>query len=220
MRRTKHRRAGRGVTRLIGAAALLCALLWPAAGAAQELVAPGPHQGYYIALGVYGVGDLNRDDDRGWYDPWPGVGGSLRLGEALTDWIDLGLGVGVNAAFEERWVATIGHVSLEAQLRPRDELFFRLSVGFGFADFTRRQQGIDKPLGRIGGSYGLAVGWDFFVPRQGGSGGLAVTPVVWFEAGPSDTFTTLGAGIGLEVGWWTGLPREQLDLPVEEAFAP
>lgn len=192
----------------------------PGAVGAQELAEPSPRQGYYLSLGVYGAGALNRDADQGWYDPWPGVGGSVRLGEALLDWLDLGLGVGVNAAFEERWIATIGHVSLEAQLRPRAELFVRLSAGFGFADFTRRKSGIDKPLGRIGGTYRAAVGWDFFPAYDGGSGGFALTPVAWFEAGPGSSFTTLAAGIGIEVSWWTGLPREQLVLPVEEAFGP
>jgi hypothetical protein len=220
MRASKQRQTQSGPARLLAAAALALGLAGPAAVAAQELAPPSPHQGYYLSLGVYAVGDINRDSDRGWYGPWPGVGGSVRMGEALTDWIDLGLGIGINAAIEERWVATIGHVALEAQLRPRQELFFRLSAGFGFADFTRRKHGIDKPLGRIGGSYGVAVGWDFFPAYDGGSGGFAVTPVVWFEAGPSDTFSTLSAGVGIEISWWTGRPRSQLELPLEEAFGP
>lgn len=195
-------------------------LIASGAAAAQELEPPRPRQGYYISLGAYGVGALSHDRLDGWLGGMAGPGGSLRLGEALLDWLDLGVGFAAAGAFDEQYVALVGHVALEAQLRPVEPLFVRLSAGFGFTDFTRRQKGIERPLGRIGGSYAAAVGWDFFPGHDGSSGGLAIAPVIWFEAGPGEEFTTLVGGIGIEISWWTGLPREQLDLPLDEAFAP
>jgi hypothetical protein len=186
---------------------------------AQELSPPRPHQGYYIGLGAYGVAGAHHDRVDGWTGAMFGPGGSLRMGEALLPWLDLGIGFAASGIYDEQYVALVGHVSLEVQVRPVEPLFVRASVGFGFTDFTRRESGVDKPLGRIGGSYGVAVGWDFYPAHdEGDSGGLAISPVVWFEAGPSDEFTTLAGGIGIEISWWTGLPREQLDLPVDEAF--
>ena len=108
-----------------------------------------------------------------------GPGGSLRLGEALTDWMDLGIGFAAAGIYDEQYVAVVGHVAFEVQLRPIEPLFARISVGFGFTDFSPRESGIDQPLGRIGGSYGVAIGWDFFPGYDGDSGGFAITPVAW-----------------------------------------
>jgi len=207
------------VKRIVPTSLFAALLLTATAASAQELSPPKPHQGYYLSLGAYGVAGGHHDRVDGWTDGMIGPGGSLRLGEAITDWFDLGVGFAAHGVFEEQYWALVGHVSFEAQLRPVESLFVRASVGFGFTDFTRRVEGIEKPLGRIGGSYGVAIGWDFFPGHDPGeSGGLAITPVVWFEAGPSEEFTTLVGGVGIELSWWTGLPREQLDLPLEEAF--
>jgi len=205
--------------RILAASAVALALtLVAGTGRAQELMPPAPRQGYYISLGAYGVVGGSHDRVDGWLGAMAGPGGSLRLGESLLPWLDLGIGFAAAGLYDQQYVSLVGHVSFEVQLRPIDPLFARVSVGFGFTDFTRREKGIDKPLGRIGGSYGIAVGWDLFPGDQRGSGGFAITPVVWFEAGPGEEFTTLAGGIGLEISWWTGLPRERLDLPVDEAF--
>jgi hypothetical protein len=35
---------------------------------------------------------------------------------------------------------------------------------------------------------------------------------------PGDNATGVSTMLGLDIGWWTGLPRNQLDLPPEDAF--
>jgi hypothetical protein len=204
---------------ILATAALIAGLLLTTRAArAQDLEPPRPRQGYYIGLAMNGVVWSGHDSSEGWRGPWFGPTGALRAGQQLFHWLDLGLSIGVGAAFDSDYYALPGHVSIEAQLRPIDALFIRTSVGFGFADVTRRVKGIEKVIGQAGGAYSLAVGYDFFPGQGDRSGGLSITPVVGIEVGPGDPLTTLTGWIGIELSWWTGLPRDQLVLPEEEAY--
>ena len=172
-----------------------------------------------MGLAVNGAlgGGYEHEDER-WQGSWAGPTGALRGGQRINDWLDLGLSIGAGAAFEQQYWALIGHLSLEAQFRPIDALFIRPSVGFGFADVTRRVKGVEKVIGQIGGAYSLAVGYDLFPDQKRRSGGLAITPVMGLEVGPGEALTSLTGWIGLEITWWTGLPRDQLVLDDEEAY--
>ncbi|MCK9463317.1 MAG: hypothetical protein M0R80_27165 [Proteobacteria bacterium] len=190
-------------------------------GSESLLEPPKPRQGYYFSLGA--VGSIAGHDvvDRGWMGPWPGVGGELRVGQAILPWLDLGISAAVVGTFEERWTAVHGRLSIEAQIRPVAPLAIRLYGGFGVTDPYRRAHGAEKLIGRVGGTYGVAVGWDFFPahdPRR--SGGFAVTPFVWFEGSPDPNFATVTGGIGIEITFWTGLAKNELVLPDDEAFSP
>jgi hypothetical protein len=200
--------------------ALLAALLFAPVLGASELEPPRARQGYYLSLGAHGAWARAVDSEEGVRAALLGPGGALRVGQALASWFDLGIGFGLSGVFDDDYRVLLGHVSIEAQLRPLDHGFVRLGVGMGFADVTRRRKGIEPLLGRYGEAWRVGVGWDFFPGHQGGSGGLSLTPVAWFEAGPGAEFHTLAAGIGLEIAWWTGLARNELDLPLDEAFAP
>lgn len=202
----------------IGVAAIILAA--GSRARAQELVPPGPHQGYYIALGGYGQAIFAHEKDGGWRDPWLGGTGDLRLGQAIFEWLDLGIGLGAGAAYEEGYRVTVGHVYLEAQLRPTDLFFLRLGIGMGFADVTRTESGIDEVVGRFGADFTIAAGYDFFPGHKGQSGGFAITPVVGFTAGPGEILGAYGVFVGIEISFWTGLPKDQLDLPMDEAYQP
>ena len=184
----------------------------------QELVTPQPRQGYYISLGAHGMLNGNTDNDDTWHGPWGGPGGELRFGESITPWLDLGLNMGVSFGFSEKYLGTVGHVALDAQFRPVDPFFLRLSLGFGFTDVTRRISGIAAIDGSIGAFYQLAAGYDFFPFYKKGSGGFAVTPVVGFAAVPGELLTSLLGYVGIELSFWTGLTKDKLNLPDEEAF--
>jgi hypothetical protein len=202
------------------APALLAALLFVPALGAQELEQPRARQGYYLSLGAHGVAARTRDSEEGTRAALLGPGGAVRVGQALASWLDLGIGLGLAGVFDDDYRVLLGHVSLEAALRPLGNGFVRLGVGMGFADVTRRQKGLPPLLGRYGEAWRAGLGWDFFPGHRGGSGGLALTPVAWFEAGPGAEFFTIAGGIGLEIAWWTGLPRSELELPIDEAFTP
>jgi hypothetical protein len=152
--------------------------------------------------------------------PWPGVGGELRMGQAILSWLDFGISAAVIGTFEERWTAMHGRLSIEAQFRPVEPLAIRIYGGFGVTDPYRRLQGAPKLVGRVGGTYGAAIGWDFFPahdPKR--SGGFAVTPFVWFEGSPDPNFATVMGGVGIEITFWTGLAKNELILPDDEAFS-
>ncbi len=201
----------------IGLGALVfIAIHRPAQG--QELQLPGPHQGYYFSLGAHGLINTNQNEESGTLGPWPGITGSLRLGQALAPWLDLGLDIGMGSSFDKEYYTLLGHLGLSAQLRPWEPLFFRLGIGFGATDFSRRQDGLDKVTGQAGGWYALAVGYEIFHRQRGCSGGLSLTPIVGIDVGPGDPTSSFNAWAGIELTWWTGLPKNQLELPVEQAY--
>lgn len=216
MARAKTRR----LETLAASALLAAALVAPERAAGQELVEPRARQGYYLTLAVHGVAAGVHDAEVGWRGPQLGPVGELRLGEAIADWLDLGVAFGVGAVYDDDYRLLVGHVSLEAQLRPVGPLFVRLAVGVGFTGIERRRADPPDLLGRFGDAYRVAAGWEltpFY--DEGESGGFAVAPLVWFEAGPGAEFTALLGGVGLEITWWTGLAKNELDLPFDEAYA-
>jgi len=207
-----------GGARAIAALVVLGALGTAPRVQGQELEDPGPHQGYYLALGGHGDVVLARQKDGGWRDPWWGGHGDLRLGQAIYDRLDLGIAFGAGSGVEDGYRAVFGHVSLEVQLRPVEPLFFRLGIGMGFADVSRTAAGLDAVIGRYGADFTVAVGYDFFPGHKGQSGGFAITPVVGFRAGPGGQLGTYAVFVGLEISFWTGLSRDRLELPVEDAY--
>lgn len=214
-----HKSASVRVVRLLFSGAILVATMSMARFAsAQQLEEPRDHQGYYIALGGYGDAVFVNEDKNGWRDPWLGGSGDLRLGEAIFDWFDLGIGIGVGSTVEEGYRAIIGHLSLETQFRPLEPLFVRLGIGMGFADVSRTEKGLEEVIGRFGADFTVAIGYDFFPGKEGQSGGFAISPVVGFRAGPANLTSTYAVFVGIEISFWTGLSKDQLNLPMEEAY--
>ncbi|MDJ0762528.1 MAG: hypothetical protein QNJ97_06010 [Myxococcota bacterium] len=187
--------------------------------AAEQLKSPASRQGYYFSLGGGGAitAGFNGDEDE-WLSPFAGPIGTLRTGQSILDWLDLGIGLGTGGIFNRDYSAIIGHLAVEAQFRPLDPLFIRASTGFGFADVSRRKKNAKKITGQFGGAYGLAVGYDFFPFYRQGSGGFGITPTISAMVGAGDMFTTVTMTIGIEISWWTGLPKDQLDLPIDQAY--
>jgi hypothetical protein len=72
--------------------------------------------------------------------------------------------------------------------------------------------------GAFGAEYTLAVSYDLFPYKKQLSGGLGLAPVIQLRFLPGDNATSLAMLAGLNVSWWTGLPRNQLDLPPGEGF--
>ena len=185
---------------------------------AQELEIPKPHQGYFVSVGAYGAASLARQHEGNRSMSLFGPGGDVRFGQAVFDRLDLGLGLGAHAAFDSEYRAVLGHLSVEMQLRPWAGLFIRLGVGFGLADVSRTKSGLEKVDGRIGGAYTAALGYGFFPAYNGGSGGLEISPILGLQAGPGSLLSTYELFGGIEISFWTGLSKDQLELPMESAF--
>ncbi|MBN2715869.1 MAG: hypothetical protein JXX14_08435 [Deltaproteobacteria bacterium] len=198
---------------------MLCISVIPALSRADDLVKPSLKQGYYFAL--IPVGELVFVDSKENFGPWGSFGGQLRMGEALNHWIDLGISGGASYARGDSLQLVHGHFAMDATFKPTRFLALGFQAGMGFADFTRLQKGMDEVIGRFGATYGFTVAYDFF---PGGkrdpykSGGLAITPVAGVHLGPGEVTSVYSVFAGLSVAWWTGLPKSQLDLPVDQAF--
>ncbi len=186
---------------------------------ATELVRPDLKQGYYFAL--IPVGEMVFVDSKNNYGPWASAGGQLRMGEELTRWMDLGISGGASVAKGDHLRLIHGHFGVEATIKPTRFLALGVLAGMGFADFSRLKSGMDAVTGRFGATYGFTVAYDFFPGQRHDpyrSGGLAITPVLGVHLGPADVTAVYSMFLGLSITWWTGLPKNRLDLPVEEAF--
>ena len=84
---------------------------------------------------------------------------------------------------------------------------------------ARSTDGPDEELrGSYGAAYTRGLGWDFFPRDCGQSGGWALTPLVLVRAVPGDPLTAFSGMLGMEVTWWSGLPKNQQEIPLERAF--
>lgn len=199
-------------------AAVALAIATPSLSYAQELVPQNPVQGYYLGLNLQGSMLVYRDPDDQWSTPWFGGGGSLRAGQNIFTWLDIGIAGGAAVAATDDWYALIGRLQLEAQLRPMENLFTRIGVGAGGIDFTRTQKNKKKIIGQFGGAYSIGIGYDFFPGDQYGSGGLAITPIVGVDFLPGNEIVSIATWVGVEITRWSGLPKNRLILPETELY--
>lgn len=186
---------------------------------------PSPRQGYYLSLGLHGFSALNWDEGDA-LGPWFGFGNAIRVGQMFTRRLGLGLGIDSgNAAGEgdgRDQKAAMSGLSLEGQLLLADRLALHggLGVGFSQVTFDKLAPREDEELRGAAGAYFLfGATYDFFPYRKkSGSGGLAVSPGVRVRYIPGDDAHAIGIFFGVDVSIWTGLPKNQLDLPPDKAF--
>ncbi len=197
--------------------ALLTALA-AAPAYAQDIEPPRRRQGYYLALGLgSGASHIKDDGDS------LGVGGGsrfgLRFGQLVTRRFGLGLlfeGMGVKKG---EATAGGGGVSLEANLSLIGNLALRGTAGFAALELVDKSEPDpdDQKSGGFGAQYGAGISYDWF-PKSGvKSGGLAITPTLDVRWLPGTT-SSIGAFVGVEIAWWTGLPKNELELPESEAY--
>jgi len=183
-----------------------------------QLELPKPNQGQYLALGLYTLGAMAFDDGRGTRRPTFGAGFSLRLGEAVTDWLDLGVAFALGSTQgKEQDALSLGRFTIHSQWYVSRRWF--LQAGFG----ATKGQGADpedleQSRGRYGDVYLAGLGTHLYLSDAARSGGWVLSPVLTLEVGPDPTFTTTALWLGLEVSWWSGLSRDKLELPVGEAY--
>jgi hypothetical protein len=182
---------------------------------AQELEAPRARQGYFVAFG-YGAevtAARNKDDA----ETLVGAGGALRLGQMLTPRFGLGVRIDFDGGSNDRYDGGGGGLSLEGQMNLWRDL--SLHAGFGFA-FVSLQDKLSADSSLEGG-YGavglLALSYDWFFTSRT-SGGWALTPALTVKALEGGDIDALWFGAGLQISWWSGRPRNELDLPESAAY--
>jgi hypothetical protein len=228
------RRQARTTTRRIGArlaAAALAAAAALSTGARAAATAtdttpvllepPRQRQGYYLALGLAGIGNYNREEGVG-LGVWPGYSTTIRLGQLVTRRFGLGLLIDSGSASKGTEKATLFTLGIEAQWELVHNLAVHGGVGLGVVGISDSTMPDADLRGAFGAAYslGLSYEWFPFSPRETGSGGLAFTPFVEVRLIPGTDVISQVTLIGVQATWWTGLPRNQLELPPDKAFVP
>ncbi|MGB8293935.1 MAG: hypothetical protein WCG85_00760 [Polyangia bacterium] len=181
---------------------------------AQTLETPRARQGYWIGVGLIDVAShLNEEGkNRGFYT---GSGFTFRVGQLLTERLGLGLLVEYGGIKKGSDQGSVGGLTLEGSATVWRGLSVHTGTGIGFVMVTD-QSSLDKSLRGGGGSYFLGgASYDFFPWRKRLTGGWAVTPTVDFRAMPDGNIHAYSFFMGVQVLWWSGLPRQMLFLPEE-----
>lgn len=198
---------------------LIASGAFSATAMAAELQKPKLKQGYYFS--VIPVGEVVWIDSEQNYGPWPAVGGQFRLGEEINRWFDLGIAGGTSVAKGNNYRLIHGNFGLDATFKPTEFWSMGFQAGLGFADFSRTQSGMETITGRFGATYGFKVAYDFFLGGNRDvykSGGWALSPYLGTHIGPGNVSSVYSIFMGISINYWTGLPKNRLDLPPERAF--
>lgn len=184
---------------------------------AQTLEAPRARQGYYLTAGLGALGSLANDKgrDRG---PWLGNVTTLRAGQLVTSRFGLGLDIEFGGATHEGRTAQLAGLAIEGNVALAGNLALRGLAGFGVLALRHKSEEGYGTRGTSGGFYGVAASYDFFPWHKRLSGGWSITPVVEMRVLPGETVKGYVGSFALEIGWWSGLPKNQLELSPDEAW--
>jgi hypothetical protein len=196
------------------ASAATCIGLSVGSARGDDLQAPRPRQGYYVAGGAHAALQYAREDDDS-PGAQAGWASTVRLGQLLTSRLGLGLAIDLSGASGDDQSAQVAGVGVTGQIELARNLALHAGVGFGVVILS--VAGDDETKGGYGASYTLGVSYDWFGTRRR-SGGLALSPTLLLRAVPGDGADAFAAFAGLEVTYWTGLPKNQLALPDAEAY--
>jgi hypothetical protein len=199
--------------------AALATVILVAAGAAQaqDIEPPRQRQGYYLGFALLGGTSYIREhgDSLGTY---AGSGFGLRLGQLLTRRIGLGLRIDVASGKKGNDQASMFDLSAEGQVLLAPNLAAHLGMGLGVVELKDQVDPDAKLRGGVGAAYTLGLSYAWFPWKGRRSGGFSVTPMLQAHFIPGDGATAFAGLLGVELGWWTGLPRNQLQLPESEAY--
>ncbi len=200
----------------------LSIFLFSTSAFAQELEKPSPRQGYYLGYSM-SIANANMNySEETWLPTWPAIGSGLRMGEALNQDLALGLSMEFLQGKGKRRSSAGGGIVIEAEWLSLDPYFVRLGAGFAALKISDSRADADEMSGSAGSIYSFGIGRDFFpmYPEwsyPGESGGLSVRTLAQVRYVPG-SFKSVFAWLGVEVLWFFGRPKNQLELDLNEAF--
>jgi hypothetical protein len=195
------------------AAAVVCAV--PAVAGAQELEVARARQGYYVAFGA--GPEVEAADDKGKSMTLVGGGGALRLGQMLTPRFGLGIRIDSGSASDDRYAGGAGGLSVEGQMNVWRELAVHAGIGLGFASLTDNQDPKETLDGGYGALLSAALSYDFFFTCRT-TGGWSVAPTLTVRGLPGGDIDALWVGLGVQLTWWSGRPKNELQLDEADAY--
>jgi hypothetical protein len=200
--------------RLIAVAAVVLGIALPVR--AQDIEPPRQRQGYYVGVALLAGQSYLREDGES-LGSYGGSGFVLRLGQLITRRIGLGLNLDLGGGKKGNDQASSFGLGAETQLVVASNLAVHAGMGLGVIQLKDQVDPKAKLRGGLGAQYTLGVSYAWF-PWKKRSGGFAVTPTFRAYFIPGDGATALTTLLGVELGWWSGLPRNQLLLPESEAY--
>lgn len=175
-----------------------------------DLVLPRPNQGHFLGVALLSTGAVGLDSARPNRSWTPGFGVNVQLGEAVTDWLDLGIAFAYGRTYgddEDR--LSFGRLSLHSQWYLDPRWFARLDIGAGSISGPDPRSP-SRNRGGYGDIYALGVGYNLFLSPESQSGGWVLSPVLGVELAPSDDLSAVIGWIGIEVSLWSGLGKDKL----------
>lgn len=185
---------------------------------AQTLEPPGPRQGYYLSLGFHSGMSTHWEDDDESLGPWVSQGLSLRLGQMITRRLGMGLQIWSNQSVDGEETGSLFGLGLEGQVALTGRLALTGGLALGVLQLRDKRVMNEELRGAYGAEYSLGASYDFFPYKRKLSGGLGLAPIVQARFLPGDVGGSFSVMAGLHVTWWSGLPRNQLDLPAGEGY--
>jgi hypothetical protein len=200
---------------VLSLAVVLFALGLGRVAGAQSLEAPRARQGYWVAFG-YGP-QVEKASLKGDSLTLSGAGGSIRLGQMLTPRYGLGVRIDFDGGKGDGYDGGGGGLMLEGQANLWKQLNLHAGFGFAFASLQQQEAAEKVTEGGYGGAALLAVSYDFFFTHRT-SGGWAVTPALTARALSGGDVDAVWVTLGVQISWWSGRPRNELDLPEGAAY--
>jgi hypothetical protein len=201
----------------IGIAVAAAVLAGTGAARGQDLELPRHRQGYYLAFGLQS-GPTQIWDHGESLGSYAGSGFNLRIGQLITRRIGLGVQLGVGGGKKKDDRASTFGVGIETELELATNLAVHAGAGLGVVQLKDQVDPDAKLRGGLGARYTLGLSYDWFPFKKRKSGGFSLTPNLGAQFIPGDGATSFSVLLGVGVGWWTGLPRNQLQLPESEAY--
>lgn len=189
----------------------------PRLAEAQTLELPRPRQGYYVGGGLGLVGAKVWDDG----EPMKLGSGSaitLRTGEMLTTHLGLGLSIDTLGATVGKYSASWAGLALEGQWEFMENLSLRGSAGLAFLVLDDTSDPDADLRGSYGTGYTLGLSYDWFFHKAKPSGGWSLQPILLCRYLADDPITSVTGLVGIEVLYWTGLPKNQLKFAPGEGY--
>lgn len=213
--------------RKLGLALLLAAAVvaLPARAGAQQLEKPRQRQGYWVQFGYHLM--LSETWEEGNHlGPWFGNLMTIRMGQLLTERFGLGFTFdmgGASGKAGKEWnevnhIEVFYGIGLEAQYNPWRNLGIHAGAGMGIVELMATE-GSDQSLrGNYGTAWMLGASYDFFPLKKKLTGGFCITPMFQLRYTPGVKVDHLMGLVGVQIGLWTGMPRNQLELDENEAY--
>jgi hypothetical protein len=188
-----------------------------AARAADLVEPPRSRQGYYLSAGLL-AGATRHQDEGESLGTWGASMFSVRLGQLLTPRLGLGLQIGVSNASKGSKLASTFGLGLEGHVELARNLAAHAGIGLGVLQLTDSQNKDAGLRGTFGAEYVVGASYAVYPFEGRPSGGFSITPVAQARLLPGTSAAGLMFLLGVELAWWTGLPRHQLHLPDSEAY--